>query len=325
MYSLFAIVALTGMVGSQLAAPVNSFLPAADFEARDPQPPSLVDPLVVTLPDGENATGWLAVPLDGEPRALVVMCHAFGARAVDFTPFMEELARAGAVVVAMEYRGPVGSFNIQAGVDDTVAATRLVLDRFPSIETTTIYGFSMGGAVAGLTIATMPPDTFDYWIAGAAVVNLTALWQDVETFRPLIEDETGGTPLEVPAEYARRSPLLSAREIADANLTAVVMVHAHADPVVSFKQAETLHAELARARVPTLLVAIGGSQAPWACSKLDPVCAANPWATIDSHFVGHVPAISPLIVGLLEGEWKPATDTLEVEGNDLSLLRRLVP
>jgi pimeloyl-ACP methyl ester carboxylesterase len=323
-YPIVAIVALTGLAGSQLAAPIQAVMPVDSVAWVIERERSLVERFVIDV-HGDQARGWIALPKDGQPTALVVLCHAFGGNAADFHDFMEELAKDGVAVVAMDYRGPVGSFNIEAGVEDTMAATSYVLADHPSIQTTIIYGFSMGGAVAGVTVATMPPGTFDYWISGAGVADLSAMWMNVEFFRPLIEDETGGTPSESRAAYLERSPVALVDQIASVNLTAAVLVHAHADPVVPFVQAQELHAQLAAARVPALLIAVGGSDAPWACPALDPACAANPWATLDSHMVGHIPTMKPLLFALLKDDWSPPTGRHEVEAEDREGLLRLLP
>lgn len=278
----------------------------------------------VILSSGEKAEGWIAVPETGAPHSLVVLCHAFGARAEDLKPTLVELARHGAVAVAMQYRGPVGSFNVKAGVEDTTAATEFLLTSYPSINNTIIYGFSMGGGVAGTTIASMPAGTFDHWVAGAAVTDLTSFWQNAEFFRPLVEAETGGRPREAREEYAARSPRAHVDEIAQANLTSVVIVHARADPVVRFSDARELYEGLDEKGVPTTLIAVGGTGVPWACSRLERVCLANPWATLESHMVGHVPTIMPLLLGLVDGSWEPTPGVEEVRAEDDERVVRLL-
>lgn len=279
----------------------------------------------VILPSGEKAEGWIAVPLDGAPRRLVVLCHAFGGTAEQLQGDLVELAEHGAVAVAMQFRGPVDSFNVKNGAEDTAAATEFLLAKYPTIEATIIYGFSMGGAVAGVTVASMPPGTFDYWIAGAPVADLSSFWQHSEGFRPLLEAETGGRPRDARPAYAERSPLALVEEIAQANLTSVVVVHARADPIVPFSDARELYEDLHEQGVRTTLIAVGGNKIPWACSRLERICVANPWVTLDSHMVGHLPTISPLLFGLVDGSWTPTPGFHEVQANGDERVPRLLP
>ena len=282
------------------------------------------EPFAVILPSGEKAEGWIATPLDGRPTALVVVCHAFGHEVEHLLPTLVELAEHGAVAVAMQFRGPVGTFNVKNGVEDTTAATKFLLSTYPSINTTIIYGYSMGGAVSGATIAALPPDTFDHWIAGAGVTDLASFWQNAEPFRSLVEAETGGRPREARDAYAARSPRSMVDEIAAANLTSVVFVHARADPIVQFSDSYELYEELATGDVPTTLIAIGGTELPWSCSRWERVCLANPYATLESHGVGHVPTIMPLLLGLLDGSWQPTPGMQEVYADEDERAIRLI-
>ncbi len=324
-YSIVAILIITGLAGSEFDAPANGLF-SARGEVPDADVPSLqAEPFAVILPNGERAEGWIAVPLDGAPHALVVLCHAYAGSAEELQGDLVELAEHGAVAVAMQYRGPVDAFNVKNGAEDTAAATEFLLGTYPTIETTIIYGFSMGGAVAGVTVASMPPGTFDHWIAGAPVADLTSFWQHSEGFRPILEAETGGRPGETRTAYAARSPLALVEEIAQANLTSVVVVHARADPIVPFADARELYEDLDEQGVRATFFAVGGNEIPWACSRLERICVANPWVTLDSHMVGHLPTISPLLFGLLDGTWTPTPGFHEVHVKGDERVPRLLP
>lgn len=284
-------------------------------EAPQTPVPITVNPVLervaIGLPSGDAAAGWVAYPDAVSPSTLVVFCHAFALPASHFLPWMQSLARNGTAAIAMDYRGALGSFNVDSGVEDTVAATEFMQASFPSIQTTIIYGFSMGGEVAGVTVALMPAGTFDYWITGAGVSDLGRFWEENEFFRAALEAETGGTPTMVPAQYARRSPQALTERIAE-NLGGVVLIHARADPVVSFAQSKRVYEELKAHGDPVVLIEVAGSRTPWACSRLDAVCRANPWATLESHAAGDVSFMGELLERMADGRWVPPTTSTEI-------------
>ena len=305
---------LIASAASELGTPVLTVL--------DPNPPSSMEPgwtvdaYELEQPDGVTASGWLALPDVKNPTTLVILCHGFGYPAGALRPFMEELAGHGAVVVAMDYRGSLGSFNVQYGVQDTVSATRDLLERFPSVSRTIIYGYSMGGAVAGLTVAAMPSGTFDVWVSGSGVADAEELWETVPALRPAIEHEMGGAPGET-ARYEELSVLNALDDIANKQLASVVLVHARADPIVPSKQSETIHELLVARNVPTVYFEVVGQQPPWGCAGDAAPCNEDPMPTMDSHGAGDVAFFGAVLHSLVKDAWPMAPTgpvRLSVEG-----------
>lgn len=227
--------------------------PAPAPSAGDPWPPGIHR--IGLEVDGERALGLVAVPR-GAPTAVVAVAHGWGGDAEAHRGDLERLAAAGAVAFAMDYRGPRGAFKVEAGVADTLAATRTVQERYPGVDRSLAYGWSMGGEVALLAAARAPPGTFDYVFVGAGVADLEAFWHEAPLARAEVERETGGTPLDVPGEYARRSPVLHAGDLAAQGLQRVFVVHAAADAIVPAEQAERLFGALRDAGVPVSFYAV---------------------------------------------------------------------
>src|SRR5687768_11092525 len=93
---------------------------------------------------GQEAVGLLALPA-GRPSTLVVLAHPWGSGTETFLADLQRLAHSGVAAVAMEFRGGRDGFKVQAGVEDTVAATLALQERYPSVDRTLLYGWSMGG------------------------------------------------------------------------------------------------------------------------------------------------------------------------------------
>jgi dienelactone hydrolase len=240
------------------------------------------------LVDGQEATGLLAVPKDA-PAALVVVAHGWRGDAAFHRPDLERIAEAGALAVAMDYRGPASAFKVRAGVEDTVAATLLVQQAYPDVERTLLYGWSMGGEVALLAPMEAPPGTYDYVFAGAGVTDLAALWSQNPAARPAIERETGGAPVDVAAPYSERSPVARAAELAGLGIQRVFLVHGLADPVVPVDHAERMYDALAAAGVPVSYYVVTRDRS----TGCDPVClvVAGP----GNHLAGRLEPMWPFL------------------------------
>jgi len=203
----------------------------------------------------ETALGWLALPDQAHPGMLVVVCHGHGQPASVHQERLRRLADAGAVAVAMDYRGPL-AFNVKNGSEDTIAATEALLARFPSVHRVFLLGISMGGEVSGMALAARP-DLFDFWVDVEGLSNLFETWAEATAAGSLageasaareIEDETGGKPWEVPEAYVARSPALLAPMMT--GLKGAVVVHAVADGKVPFDQGREMATALGAQGVP---------------------------------------------------------------------------
>lgn len=235
--------------GEALAPPMVAQDAESLAASRDAAPwiPGMHDLHLVV--DGQDAAGLLAVP-EGEPRTLVVVAHGWGADAAFHRPDLEALAQAGALAVAMDYRGPRSAFKVSAGVEDTLAATRSLQETYPGLERTLLYGWSMGGEVALLAAIAAPPGTYDYVFAGAGVMDLEAFWHENVVARADVEREAGGTPAEDAAPYVQRSPAARATELSGRGIARVFLVHGAADGVVTIDHAERMYDALGSAGVP---------------------------------------------------------------------------
>jgi pimeloyl-ACP methyl ester carboxylesterase len=252
---------------------------------------------------GTTATGLVAVPPDS-PRTLVVVAHGWGESSASHRDEMKALAEAGALAVAMDYRGPDAAFKVQAGVEDTVAATLDLQTRWPGLERTFAFGWSMGGEVVLLAAMAAPAGTYDYVFSGAGVTDPAGFWNVTEAARPALESEAGGAPSAVPAAYAARSPVARAAELAGKDVARIVLVHGVADDVVPVEQSLRMAQALRQTGVPTS-VYVATRDVPHACATEE--CAPAP----AGHFAGRLPAMLPFLLPRLAGALDPAAPFVE--------------
>lgn len=200
------------------------------------------------IADGEVASGWLAFPTDIAPDTLLVFAHG----CCDPLPgnwadllALHHARHNGMVVVAMDYRGPQGGWNVGSGKSDLVAATRDLQQRFP-IKRTIIWGVSMGGEVTGMAVAEAP-DLFDYWISSSGVLDLPTQWAQ-QTFRAQIEAEAHGTPTTAKHAYDIRSPSTLAPHMK--GVKRAYLIHGMGDTAVPLSEMQQTFDALRGADVP---------------------------------------------------------------------------
>lgn len=245
----------------------------------------------VALDGGEVATGIVGVPAEA-PTTLVVLAHPWSVPAEAFRDPLQELAEAGVLAVAMEFRGARDDYKVKAGVEDTVAAALDLQGLYPTIDRTLLFGHSMGGQVALLAAATAPPETFDYVFVGAGVTDLEALWHANVPVRPYVERETGGTPMEAPAEYTRRSPIDRVAGLAAQGVARYFLVYGSGDPAVPLDHAERLYKALDAAGLPVSYYVVTTDEDPQWCV---PVANACPGTTPAAHWAGRFDLMRPFI------------------------------
>lgn len=210
-----------------------------------------------------SPSGLLGYIEGSEPTRLVVFCHGLGQTVED--AWIEHVRRTvtpHVAVVTTNYRDNL-QFPILRGAHDTLAATLLAKARFPSVETVYLLGVSMGAAVSGVAIAESRALTddgrglYDYWVNVEGLMNLVEAWPLAVAALPTVaadlEEETGGTPATVPAEYARRSPLFRVADLADSGLRAVAMVYAFNDGLVTYNQSREMATAQIAVGLPTQL------------------------------------------------------------------------
>lgn len=206
----------------------------------------------VVAVNGAEAHGLLALP-DGEVKGIVVLLHGYGHKAESHRGHLERLASLGHVAVAMDYRGE--GFALRAGADDSIAATRDLVQRYPG-EPLVLYSVSMGTAVAGMVLAELP--VFDYWVNNEGLADLPELHTEASLLAPAnayaakavadMDAECGGKPAQQPACYRDRSAALRAAEFR--NLKGVVLAHGLNDGLVPYDQGREMQAALNAAGIP---------------------------------------------------------------------------
>jgi dienelactone hydrolase len=195
----------------------------------------------------------------------------------------------------MEFRGEQGAFKVDAGVQDTVAATLDLQASHPAIDRTLLYGWSMGGEIALLAVAQAPPGTYDYVFEGAGVTDLTTLWAVFVAARPFIEHETGGTPLQVPDAYTRRSPIERMDDLKDKGVARYFIVHGAGDTPVPLEQAERLYSLMAEANLPVSYYLVTADKDAWVCTPALILCAPTPPVGLANHEAGGLRLMRPFL------------------------------
>ncbi len=112
-----------------------------------------------TTQDGITLKGWLVKPRHRTPAPALILCHGVGANRSDFTELAISLSRRGYYVLLFDFRahGESGGKRTSLGYHEQkdITAARTFLSTLPEIaqKRVGIYGFSMGGAAAVLTVA----------------------------------------------------------------------------------------------------------------------------------------------------------------------------
>lgn len=227
---------------------------------------------------GMKTFGLYAVPRH-RAKGIVVFAHGYGHTAYSWAEHVKRVARRdGVIAVAMDYHGqrdlpPADGeklpssrgWRVSEGAQDSIAAAKLFDRSCRTGGMNTIYGVSMGGNTSGLVAAAGAKDTrgrplFDYWFAVEPAVNITETWTEATLVAQSgnayarnatadIEQETGGTPANVPDAYRERTVVARIPDIAAAGLRGVVVVHGIDDGLVPYNQSRELVAGLRAAGV----------------------------------------------------------------------------
>lgn len=267
---------------------------------------------------GEQAMGWIGVPESGTSDRLLVVCKGFGEPGESWVEAVQAYADAGVLAVVMEYRGGVDDFKVKTGAEDTVAITLALQDLHPAVEHTVLYGISMGGEISGIAIASAPPGTYDHWVNGVGIADLTMLWAEHPVIRDVIEEETGGSPLDVPEEYEARSPLARIGEIQAAGLARVYMVYGAGDLIVPLDHGDRLYEALVDAGVPVTYWVLTTKQDTLVCEPVLFVCPTDAPAGPAGHDAGWGPFAASLVEGRLAGEPDPSEPALRYTREDIT-------
>jgi hypothetical protein len=209
----------------------------------------------VTFPtvDGTRLPALLRYAENSPPTRMIIFCHGHTESMHAFDNYLPQFTDGDTATLAITYRFD-DQFPVLTGAEDVIYAAMYMLGRFPSVETVYLYSASMGGAIAGTAIAesqhyTLPGNRrFEYWVSASGVTNLIELYAEAALFDPKaktqIEQDTGGTPLNKPQEYIRRSPALRATDLKAAGLIQAELIHARNDGMVLYNQALELSGAL---------------------------------------------------------------------------------
>lgn len=205
--------------------------------------------IVLDVGQGQLAHGYLAMP-QSACKGIVVIAHGYGHAAGEHAGHLAHLADEGFAAIAMDYRGPLSGFPLGAGIVDTIAAAHFVRTLCPD-GPAYIYSVSMGTAVAGPVLASMP-NFFSVWVDSEGLSQLTETWAEAKALSPAnafakiasdaIEAECGGVPAQRPACYQERSAALRAGEFV--GLKGVILAHAVNDGLVPYNQGREMQAAL---------------------------------------------------------------------------------
>lgn len=239
------------------------------------------DPSIDRLEMGEgvDATYWLVSRPSTPPVGLVVLAHGYDDTAEDYQHHLPYLASLGLLAVAPNYRGtrnlPLEPGDedpestgapIRAGAEDMIAAARAFDDTCPTIRRRVAAGFSTGGLIAAIATSWAPQrmsggPLFDHLVLLAPLSDTTGAWFTFAALAPLdpyyaqfqadLEEETGGTPLQVPEEYRARSPFDQAGAIARSGLRSAVVITPAADGIAPAPTIVPLAARLQAEGLPT--------------------------------------------------------------------------
>ncbi|WP_024803840.1 S9 family peptidase [Nocardia sp. BMG51109] len=223
----------------------------------------------VELPvDGETATGRVYEPTGcaaaaADPGSLVVAVHGHNSTSADLSDYLISIVRrTGTPMLLMDMRGDdsrwiPGEWNLRAGRDDVLAATRWYRDEHPSIARTVLWGWSQGGITSGLVAAAAPPGLFDYWVDNFGPADDFSAWLFADLAGPelrgQIERDAGCPPAACPQVYAERSPALLAQRI---GVRRSFLVHGVADRVVPYPTTVEMRVALAAAGKPVSMYTI---------------------------------------------------------------------
>lgn len=222
-----------------------------------------------TTSDGTVVQGWLVRdPKVSGPRPLLLDVHggphnAWNGVADPAHLYHQVLASRGWVVLLLNPRGSDGYgeefFTAAIGgwgrddVDDFLEPVdALVAEGAADPDRLAVTGYSYGGYVT--CYLTSRDDRFAAAVAGGAVTDLTSMSGTSDAGHHL-QQEFGGTPWSLPADFAEMSPLA---RVADVR-TPTLLVHGADDLRCPLGQAEQWFTALRELEVPTRLVTYPGA------------------------------------------------------------------
>lgn len=225
------------------------------------------------------ASGRYVLPSSSAPTQMVIMFHGNHNDSCAWRRHLQTVAARGAVSLAMDYTGqrqtPVENYGwfVREGSDDSIAAAKYFLARYPSIKQVFAFGVSMGGNTSGLAVASPKAvradgsPLFNSWVAMEGAHNLTEEYNIIRGVAPAvpaaviaqqeIEEENGGNFETVPNRYTEITNVSLVAKMT--TLKGVVLVHGIDDGLVPTNQSREMFAALNANGVPAHLYTIGGN------------------------------------------------------------------
>lgn len=239
----------------------------------------------------QQADGLYAWPA-AAGDTLVLVNHGYGGRAATMGSTLTSLSSAGAVAVAMDYRGATSEYKVFTGAEDVAAAVRDLQAQCPNLTRVVLWGMSMGGHISAMAIMQNPgladylvddvgptniPELLATVVPGGAVWGATYGWSEANA--PLAPDPckdptsttTSGNAClvgvtlvnAVKATYTGReadlvatSPALNPLAWAGAGLTRAYLLYEAGDSVVPPDHGVQLQATLASQGVPVTMYTV---------------------------------------------------------------------
>lgn len=238
--------------------------------------------------DGLTVSGLLFRPAEGEPPwPTIIVNHAGLGTAGDFSDVALIIRDRGYLVFNPDYRGSgesQGQHELAKGeVDDVISAIEYLKSQgLVEDDRVGLYGQSHGASVALIAAGRYPG--IKAVVAEAGFSDAVGIYENavnssdpaagplMDQLLPLI----GGTPEEVPEEYAVRSPI----NYVDSMQAAVLLIHGEQDPLIPVDQAYSLY-EALRAAGKTVELKIYPDEAH--CVN-DPAGRAEVWELMFAWF-----------------------------------------
>ena len=239
--------ALVAVVATLLLAPPAS----AQLAPVQPITHTRAERVLYRAHDGVLRPAWILLPANyvGRPIPLVISPHGRGVSALANAQYWGDLPGVGGFAVV----NPGGegrrlhtySWGDPGQIEDLARMPSIVESHGVNVDRRRIYalGGSMGGQETLLLVARYP-----HLLAGAAAFDPAtdmrrryydfARLRDGTTLQALARDELGGTPTQVPAAYAERSPDHFARQIARSDVP-LQLYWSLGDRVITDQRAET--------------------------------------------------------------------------------------
>lgn len=204
------------------------------------------EPVSLTAADGTKIAGWFIPRTEGPAGSAVIVLHGYPAEKSDLLPRAVPLARDHDVLmIDFRYFGESGGSYTTVGAletDDLLAAVDHLKQR--GHDRIGVYGFSMGGAVALMTLDRT--DDIAAVASEGAYAELSLMAEDLyRYYGPLRRPMARITGL-----YSRVFLGIDPRQVSPAASAGrtdrpVLIIHSRGDQVVPFANAERLQAALA--------------------------------------------------------------------------------